>query len=202
MTKPVTYAPFGPKICGWKMPEELVFALNEDCELVTQPKQLSDYDYSYELIGQIELQAKFSNKILEVWDTWFIDRVNEYLEVLGAKPMNTTFQDHWYNRTLNTKEYNPEHIHPNALITSVGYLKLPSNHKEELTKPQKNGEGGGLELHFGETANFCTTSMTIIPSVGDFFIFPSMLRHCVYPMPKTITEERRSFSINFGTANE
>jgi hypothetical protein len=33
------------------------------------------------------------------------------------------------------------------------------------------------------------------PQVGDFYIFPSDLFHCVYPF-KTVGE-RRSFSVNF-----
>ena len=198
MTKPVTYSPFGPKICGLKMPQDLIDALNNDCEMVTEPKQHTKYDNSYNLIGQIKVQAKFSGRWLPKHKHWFYDRIKDYFIAVGTKPMQIKFLEQWYNRTMEPKEYNPEHIHPNALLTSVGYLKLPSNYKDELTKPQKNGEGGGLELYYGEMSNFCTTKMTLIPDVGDFFIFPAMLRHSVYPMPSAVREERRSFSINFG----
>ena len=199
--EPTIYSPFGPKICGWKMPEEIIDILNQDCEDVTAPDNIDTYINSYNLIGQIGVQADFGSKVSAECLSWFNERAIEYIKLIGIGSYDTfRFQELWYNRTMEPGEYNPHHIHPNALLTSVGYLKLPSNYKEELTKPKKNGIGGGLELFHGEQSNYCTTQMTIIPSVGDFYIFPAMLRHAVYPMPDTITEERRSFSINFGPA--
>lgn len=199
MTKPITLSPFGPKICGWKMPQNLIDEMNKDCEKVTSTTEINQYDYSNELIGQIKKQAQFSFRrdLGNVHINWFLDRVEDYLIELNRPNTKLKIQNYWYNRTMESKEYNPQHVHPSSMLTSVGYLKLPSNFKSELSKPQKNGIGGGLELFYGERTDFCTTMMTLIPEVGDFYIFPAMLRHSVYPMPNTITEERRSFSINF-----
>lgn len=197
--EPTVYSPFGPRICGWKMPKEFIDILNRDCEHVTEPNNIDTYINSYNLIGQIGVQADFGSKVSAECLSWFKERAIEYIKLIGIGSYDTfRFQELWYNRTMEPGEYNPHHIHPNALLTSVGYLKLPSNYKVEINKPQKNGVGGGLELFHGEQSNYCTTQMTIIPGVGDFYIFPAMLRHAVYPMPDTITEERRSFSINFG----
>jgi hypothetical protein len=196
--EPIIHSPFGPKICGWKMPEKIVDILNQDCEHVTSPDNLDTHLNSWNLIGQIKVQANFGDLVGKEERQWFKNRAIEYTKLIGIGSQKFKFQALWYNRTMKPGEYNPHHIHPQALLTSVGYLKLPNNYKEELTKPQKNGVSGGLELFYGEQSNYCTTQMTIIPGVGDFYIFPAMLRHAVYPMPDTITEERRSFSINFG----
>jgi len=196
--EPTIHSPFGPTICGWKMPKKIVDILNQDCEHVTSPDNLDTHLNSWNLIGQIKVQANFGDLVGKEERQWFKNRAVEYTKLIGIGSQKFKFQELWYNRTMEPGEYNPHHIHPHALLTSVGYLKLPSNYKEELTKPQKNGVGGGLELFYGEQSNYCTTQMTIIPGVGDFYIFPAMLRHAVYPMPDTITEERRSFSINFG----
>tara|TARA_B100000475_G_C14882296_1_gene266727 strand:- start:41 stop:679 length:639 start_codon:yes stop_codon:yes gene_type:complete len=199
--KPNQIMGLGPRILGWTIPEKFVNELNKDCENVTKPENFEEHDFSKSLIGQIEIQAGFGDGLSSECDQWLLDRFGDYLYTDESKNMPKSlayiFDGRWYNRTMKSKEYNPEHIHPNALLTSVGYLKLPSNFKEELSKPQKKGIGGGLDIIYGEKSPFVTNRLTLIPDVGTFFIFPATTRHAVYPMPDTITEERRSFSINF-----
>ena len=135
--EPTIYSPFGPRICGWKMPKEFIDVLNRDCEHVTEPNNIDTYINSYNLIGQIGVQADFGNKVSKECLSWFKERAIEYIKLIGIGNYNTfKFQERWYNRTMEPGEYNPHHIHPNALLTSVGYLKLPSNYKVEINKPQ------------------------------------------------------------------
>ena len=194
--------PFGPTIVGVKMPDSIVKKLNKDCEYVTAPENFDKFDYSKELIGQIKLQAKLnqgiSNPEIGLFANWFINIAQNYIKDHFNTNISLRVQDAWYNRIMDNKEYNPHHVHPSSLLTSVGYLKLPDNFSEVLQKPaHKNGESGALSLFYGELAPFITTQMNLIPSVGDFYIFPASVRHAVYPMPEELKGERRSFSINF-----
>ena len=54
-TEPITYSPFGPKICGWKIPQEFIDILNQDCEEVTAPDNLDTYVNIYNLGSKKEL---------------------------------------------------------------------------------------------------------------------------------------------------
>ena len=52
-----------------------------------------------------------------------------------------------------------------------------------------------LKFAHGTPSGYSQTNFMVKPQVGDFYIFPAELFHCVYPF-KT-KEERRSFSVNF-----
>jgi hypothetical protein len=193
--------PFGPRIGITEIPKDMIHKFNVNCEFVSRPSQADKYDNSSNLIGQIKSQSKFNAPMLNSkYVQWCVQQAEEFVTTAGFSPMKLKVQTAWYNRMMHPQEYNPQHIHPVAVLTSVGYLKLPSNFTEAIQDNKVNGIGGGLELFYGENTNFSFTQSTIIPSVGHYFIFPSTLRHAVYPMPDTITEERRSFSINFEPA--
>ena len=78
-TEPTIHSPFGPKICGWKMPKEFVDILNQDCEHVTAPDNIDTYVNSYNLIGQIGVQADFGSKVSAECLSWFKERAIEYI---------------------------------------------------------------------------------------------------------------------------
>ena len=77
------------------------------------------------------------------------------------------------------------------MLATLNYLKVW----------RKNGK------KIGSAGNYSATNFMIKPQVGDFYVFPSDLFHCVYPF--FTKGERRSFSANFnfvemqkGTTNE
>ena len=190
-------SPFGPTIAACPIPDKILRAMNYDCIQQTDESHFPTTDMSNKLIGQIKVQARISPELLMTYGEHFCNLVDKYSLDVFKHRLKSRVHEGWYNRIMHPREYNPEHIHPECLITSVGYLKLPSNFKEELSKPQPNGVGGGIEFFHGEAAYLAHTKMTVIPKVGDYYIFPGNVRHTVYPMPEEITEERRSFSINF-----
>ena len=194
--------PFGPSIGMFKLEPSIFKTLNKDCEHVTKADNFSKYDYSNGLIGQIKLQAKFSDLALHEVEKYFVNTAKKFARDVFNAEISLKIQDAWYNRTMEPREYNPEHIHPQSLLTSVGYLALPKGFEKLKESPSEMDRGGGLELFHGESLNFCHTKNTIFPVVKDFFVFPAYLRHAVHPMPKSITGERRSFSINFINTSE
>ena len=54
---------------------------------------------------------------------------------------------------------------------------------------------GHIQFAHGTPSGYSQTNFMVKPQVGDFYIFPAELFHCVYPF-KT-KGERRSFSVNF-----
>jgi hypothetical protein len=192
------YTPFGPVIGMTKIPADMLEQFNTDCEFVTDPQRSDEYDNSKNLIAQIKSQTKFSKSMMNSKNVkWCIEKAEEFIMAAHFSPIKLRVQEAWYNRMVYPHEHNPQHIHPTAILTSVGYLKLPYNFAEAIKNNKVNGLSGGLEIFHGESSSFSYTQNTIVPGIGYYIIFGSTLRHAVYPMPDEVTEERRSFSINF-----
>ena len=102
----------------------------------------------------------------------------------------------WFVRQFEN-EYNPLHIHTGARMSCVGYLKLPKDIEKEWEEDYKDHHpaNGHIQFAHGTSSGYNQTNFMVKPKVGDFYIFPAELFHCVYPF-KT-KGERRSFSVNF-----
>ena len=53
---------------------------------------------------------------------------------------------------------------------------------------------GYLQFAHGTDAHYSVSNFMVRPRVGDFYVFPSYMFHCVYPF--RTKGERRSFSMN------
>jgi hypothetical protein len=82
-------------------------------------------------------------------------------------------------------------------MSCVGYLALPEGIEKEWEEDYKDHHpaNGHIQFVHGTSSSYNNTNFMVKPQVGDFYIFPSDLFHCVYPF-KT-KGERRSFSVNF-----
>ena len=82
----------------------------------------------------------------------------------------------------------------------MGYLKLPEGIEKEWEEDYKDHHpaNGHIQFVYGHAANHTGSNFLAKPQVGDFYVFPAHLHHCVYPF-KT-NGERRSFSVNFTIA--
>ena len=165
-------------------------------------------DFSDYLVGKVSQELHFdkdtrnfaANKLLD-----FIINYHEYTRdrnSMGAskldktKTVDLTITSAWFVRQFEN-EYNPLHIHTGARMSCVGYLKLPKGIEEEWEEDYKDHHpaNGHIQFAHGTTSGYNNTNFMVKPQVGDFYIFPSELFHCVYPF-KT-KGERRSFSVNF-----
>jgi len=92
-------------------------------------------------------------------------------------------------------EYNPWHHH-NGDFSSVIFLKLPPKMHEEWEEEWKDHypANGLLEFMFGENLGFRSDTLKFKPEVGKLLMFPSWLKHFVYPFKSE--GERRSMSFN------
>ena len=92
-------------------------------------------------------------------------------------------------------EYNPIHIHTECSLSTVMYLKVPEFLPS--TKPERDDDGCIMFIGAGHQSSRLTRNIVKHkPKVGDFFIFPAHLQHCVYPFKTDGDYERRSMSFN------
>ena len=92
-------------------------------------------------------------------------------------------------------EYNPWHTHSGD-ISAVIYLKIPDGMNDFVKEEMKDHHpsSGMIQFMTGERQSFKKDTMNFIPEVGKFLIFPSWLKHSVFPF--YVDGERRSMSFN------
>ena len=124
----------------------------------------------YTSLGQRNIQPDIFNYSIDVTSGWFVRQFEN--------------------------EYNPIHVHLGSYLSCVGYLKLPDGIDEEWEEDYKDHHpaNGHIQFVYGHAANHTGSNCLMKPRVGDFYVFPAHLHHCVYPF-KT-KGERRSFSVN------
>jgi|TARA_R100001460_G_scaffold71264_1_gene111993 hypothetical protein len=195
-------APFGPVMGYKKMTPNFVKKMNK---LMSPNLE----DWSDNLVGKVKQELRFSKEIEQLWldeFSQFIGRLHNYVEYrhsFGTQKLDTeTFNygiqivSGWFVRQFQN-EYNPLHIHTGARMSCVGYLALPDGIEKEWEEDYKDHHpaNGHIQFAHGTPSGYSQTNFMVKPQVGDFYVFPAELFHCVYPFK---TEgERRSFSVNF-----
>ena len=209
--------PFGPSILKFEMPEEIIKSLNESVDFVVKNNLESELDHSDNLAGKVSQEITIPHETLLENANFFFNAANEF-----AQNIHTNFKsehsDHhvaglyddkteqvslkinsaWFVRSF-AGDYNPLHIHPGCQLASFGYLQLPDWESEVGTDSSDHFglTHGCAQFAYGTggSQNLIRSTYTVKPKVGDFYIFPAWLSHCVYPFRSE--GERRSLAINF-----
>ena len=127
----------------------------------------------------------------------------KYLEVFGAEAddiigflceENINISQSWIVSQYKG-EYNPWHQHSGHL-SAVIYLKLPKGMDEFFEKESEDHYpvGGAIQFMQGDKQDLRSDTLTFRPEVGKLLMFPSWLKHSVYPFD--VDGERRSMSFN------
>jgi len=195
------FAPFGPTMGYYRMPDDVVDELNDKMSTRLD-------DYSDQLVGKVSEELAFDDEIKLIAQKslgQFVGRYQNYTEYrnsMGTKTLDTEKNNYalqivsgWFVRQFQN-EYNPLHIHTGSRLSCVGYLKLPEGIEEEWEEDYKDHHpsNGHIQFASGTASGYTCTNFIIKPQVGDFYVFPSQLFHCVYPF--YTKGERRSFSMN------
>jgi hypothetical protein len=165
----------GPPLGRFEMPKKLM------TELVTD-SHAADEDYSENLVGIIDKQLvmNFSPEAKE----YFIHCAKTFIEtVFSDKHENVRIGTGWHNIMTQNWEHNPVHWHGGCLLSSVGFLEIPTSDNI-----------GPIEFHLG--GGYPTAPIKFDPVVGNFMIWLWYTQHMVSPI-RNIKGTRRSFSINF-----
>ena len=132
------------------------------------------------------------------WENVKRTAVEKHKEIIESRiqDMNLSCVIHqsWGNVSVSG-DWNPTHSHT-GMISGVGYLRLPDDIDKEWEDDYKDHfpSNGHINFSYGVDNKYGCANMLIKPRVGDFFVFPNYLFHCVYPF--YTKGERRSFSMN------
>ena len=175
---------------------------SEECQMLLQEgkkcrKKLNDH--RHELAGHLSEEYTLTNG--EAVATWLQKYIKSYVEAykkwrpdtpLVLSQLNLTTL--WINY-MKKNEFNPPHSHSGDL-SFVIYPQVPKEILKENQKYKGRGIGpGGITWHYGEgTQQQYIDSQGYFPKSGDIFIFPSTLKHWVFPFTSKV--ERISISGN------
>tara|TARA_R110000787_G_scaffold120271_1_gene231231 strand:+ start:57 stop:719 length:663 start_codon:yes stop_codon:yes gene_type:complete len=195
---------FGQTVLKYEVPLEIFVGLNDIYE--KRKKELPKANK--QLVGKIEDEVSLfyagpSNDKMHMHNflstdilQWFDSIFNHYLSWNKIGENNRNINSIWVNE-MKANEYNPIHIHQGQLFTglsSVMVLKLPTNTGIEYSAPEKP-MNGKLQIVGAANGQFSKTDYSPEMKIGDFYVFPYDMRHCVYPFNNT-KEKRRTLVCN------
>ena len=216
----IIYEPFSPMIMETKVPQKFIDIVNKvGDEVLSDEKKSAQWDWSSRLVGKVhkEIRIPIVNQedgdyCKDIMKHKCIDYLKDLIDKKRAFIDNDIMLHHPTrgnknptNENINISqswivsqykgEYNPWHQHSGHL-SSVIYLKLPKGMNEFF---EKEGEdhypiGGTIQFMFGEKQTLRSDTLTFRPEVGKMIVFPSWLKHSVFPFD--VDGERRSMSFN------
>ena len=172
-----------------------------------------------DLVGEIKEEFYIDHKILDRENLmeFFLGNVKEFVIRQTVQMMPTKYMeimnDEWYTKMLSMwivsqkdNEYNPIHVHTDSSVSCVMYLKIPKYlpsrktlNRQKKTKEKVIDNDGSITFVHNVVQDpiWGSSTMSFQPEVGDFFIFPAMMKHFVYPFRTADGKgERRSVSFN------
>ena len=194
----------GQPVLKYQVPLEVFVGLNEIYE--KQKKQLPSA--RKQLVGKIEDEVslfysgpnndKMHQHSFLPMDIlkWFDSVFDHYLKWNKIGENQRSINSIWVNE-MKANEYNPVHIHQGKLFTglsSVMIMKLPTETGIEYSAPDKP-MNGRLQIIGAANGQFSKTDYSPNMRIGDFYVFPYDMRHCVYPFNGT-KEKRRTLVCN------
>ncbi len=206
---------FSPTILETQVPNRFVDIINRVGDnVLSNSMSIAKWDWSHKLVGKVssEVQIPISDrdekeflfkimreKCLEYLN-YIISKNRAYLwyKMAGRETKPTVDNIHLVHSWIVSQyagEYNPYHHHGGD-ISAVVYLKIPDGMEEELKKEYEDHypSNGLIEFMYGENQDMRSDNVKFKPEVGTMLLFPSYLKHFVYPF--YCDGERRSMSFN------
>ena len=214
MMTPKFHRPFSPTIMESTVPDKFVEIVNDTADKVLSSETASvEWDWSHKLVGKVhkEIQIPVSNKehrelLFTTMRGACVDYLKESIKnntaygwkKIASDAVPTVDKIHMAHSWVVSQyagEYNPWHHHSGD-FSSVIYLKLPPNMHKEIEEDFEDHypANGLIEFMFGENQGFRSDNLKFKPEVGKLLMFPSWLKHFVYPFKSE--GERRSMSFN------
>ncbi len=214
MMTPKFHRPFSPTIMESTVPDKFVEIVNDTADKVLGSEAASvEWDWSHKLVGKVhkEVQIPVKNKehrefLFTTMKSVCVDYLKESIKQgnhhtwkkLAGDSVPTVDNIHLTHSWVVSQyagEYNPWHHHSGD-FSAVIYLKLPPNMHKEIEEDSEDHypANGLIEFMFGENQSFRNDNLKFKPEVGKLLMFPSYLRHFVYPFKSK--GERRSMSFN------
>ena len=217
---PKFHEPFSPTILETTVTQRFVNIVNNVSDDVLSSKEKSKkWDWSHKLVGKVskEIQIPVTDKddrafLFNTMKQGCLDYLNYMIDVkrnnpwtrMGTKTLPTLSNIHLTQSWVVSQyagDFNPFHHH-NADFSAGIYLKVPERMNDEWEEDFKDHypAKGLIEFGFGEAQSFRSDNLKFKPEVGKFLIFPSWLKHLVYPF--SVEGERRMMSFNATVVNK
>ena len=211
---PKFHEPFSPTILETTAPDRFVDIVNDVADDVLSSEEKSkQWDWSHKLVGKVhkEVQIPISDKeekefLFNVMKQGCLDYLVHLREInkangwrrMAGDAVPTLDNIHLTQSWIVSQyagEFNPWHHHTGD-FSAVIYLKLPNGMNEEIAKDFEDHypASGLIEFCYGDAQDFRSDNIKFMPEVGKLLIFPSWLKHFVYPFQ--CDGERRSMSFN------
>ena len=189
----------GQSVLKYQVPLEVFVGLNELYE--TQKKHLPNA--SKQLAGKIADEVSLfyagpTNPKMHIHDyvpqdikRWFYSIFDHYLKWNKTKEYSMDINSIWVNE-MKAGDYNPVHIHQGKIYTglsSVMILKLPKDFGPELARPDQP-LNGRLQIMGNAAGQLVHADYSPEVKIGDFYVFPYDVRHCVYPFTNKKAKRR------------
>ena len=211
---PKFHEPFSPTILETTAPDRFVDIVNDVADDVLSSEEKSkQWDWSHKLVGKVNKEIlipvtdpddrSFLFKTMKQGCLDYLlhmikmNRNNPWTRMeTGTKPtIDNIHLTHSWVVSQYAGDFNPFHHHNGDFSAGV-YLKVPDGMNDEWEEDfQDHYPAKGLiEFGFGESQPFRADNIKFKPEVGKFLVFPSWLKHLVYPF--SVEGERRMMSFN------
>ena len=211
--------PFSPAILERQVPQKFIDIVNRvGDEVLSDETKSREWDFSENLVGKVskEVQIPIVDKaekkycldymkescLLFLLEMLKKNRTYEWNKLTGVgtsqnlypSPENIHLANSWIVSQYKG-EYNPWHKH-SGNFSAVMYLKIPEGMNKFMEKEYDDHYpcSGLIQFMYGESQDFRSDTLTCLPEVGKMYLFPSWLKHSVYPF--YCEGERRSLSFN------
>ena len=190
----VTMAPMflGNVIMKYELPKNMINDINSSYD---EAKELPEWNNH--LAGKIEEEKLVNELMTEDMLSVFLSCFATYTQYIQKNQWIPTLSTVWINE-MRAGEYNPSHYHTSAKtdvgLSSVLVLKRPSSYGKEICTPN-DPCNGHLEFTGGSQDVLGIPQFRVDAQVGEFYVFPYTMLHCVYPFYDT-DETRRTLSYN------
>ena len=211
--------PFSPAILERQVPQKFIDIVNRvGDEVLSDETKSREWDFSENLVGKVrkEVQIPIVDKaekkycldymkescLLFLQEMLKKNRTYEWNKLTGVGTSQNLYPSleniHLANSWIVSQykgEYNPWHKH-SGNFSAVMYLKIPEGMNKFMEKEYDDHYpcSGLIQFMYGESQDFRSDTLTCLPEVGKMYLFPSWLKHSVYPF--YCEGERRSLSFN------
>ena len=208
------HEPFSPTILETKVTPRFVKIINDVADDVLSSEEKSKkWDWSHRLVGKVnkEILIPVTDEgdrafLFKTMKQGCLDYLNHMIKIkrnnpwtrmdIGGNPtIDNIHLTHSWVVSQYAGDFNPFHHHNGDFSAGV-YLKVPEGMNDEWEEDfQVHYPAKGLiEFGYGESQSFRCDNIKFKPEVGKFLVFPSWLKHLVYPF--SVEGERRMMSFN------
>ena len=214
------HEPFSPTILETTVPQRFVdIVKNISDDVLAFDEKSEMLDWYHRLVGKVNKEILIPVKdeadrsfLFKTMKQGCLDYLNHMIDNKRNNPwtrMDTGKKPKIENIHLTQSwvvsqyagDFNPIHHHNGDFSAGI-YLKVPEGMDEEWEEdfmdhyPAK----GLIEFAFGENQSFRSDNIKFKPEVCKFLVFPSWLKHFVYPF--SVDGERRMMSFNATVMNK